>query len=154
VWPSPQKAPTSAPAPKRRVRLTMVATATTWSASVACWRPRRRPSATAESAESISERSLGELEEQPGAPGPGDGGGEGPVSEGEIDRGEAETHRERMGEGAREAIARAEVVEEIRERDRSRHRLSPAREHRDGIVDAGEHHEQVHRGPRGGLRPR
>lgn len=36
VWPSPQNAPTRAPAPKRRVRLTMVATATTWSASVAC----------------------------------------------------------------------------------------------------------------------
>ena len=29
VWPAPQRAPMKAPAPKRRVRLTMVATATT-----------------------------------------------------------------------------------------------------------------------------
>ena len=36
VWPRPQKAPTSAPEAKRPVRLTMLATATTWSASVAC----------------------------------------------------------------------------------------------------------------------
>ncbi len=48
VCPRPQKAPTSAPAPNRRVRATMVATATTWSGSVACWMPKSRPRSIAD----------------------------------------------------------------------------------------------------------
>ena len=51
VWPTPQNAPTSAPAPKRRVRATMVATATTWSGSVACWTPKSRPSSMTDQSE-------------------------------------------------------------------------------------------------------
>jgi hypothetical protein len=53
VCPSPQNAPTSAPEAKRFVRLTMLATATTWSASVACWSPKTKPSASAPRLESI-----------------------------------------------------------------------------------------------------
>jgi hypothetical protein len=44
VCPIPQAAPTSAEPASERCRLTMVATATTWSASVACRMPRMKPS--------------------------------------------------------------------------------------------------------------
>src|SRR5580704_15267066 len=54
VWPTPQNAPTRAPAPKRRVRATMVATAITWSGSVACWTPKSRPSSRIGSGRSVT----------------------------------------------------------------------------------------------------
>ena len=48
VCPSPQDAPTHTLRQMLpRLPLTMVATATTWSASVACLRPSRKPSASA-----------------------------------------------------------------------------------------------------------
>ena len=43
VWPTPQAAPISAELRNERSRLTMVAMATTWSASVACRIPRKKP---------------------------------------------------------------------------------------------------------------
>ncbi len=50
MWPAPQRTPTSAPSVKRRSRVTMVATATRWSGSVACCRPRMKPRKIAERA--------------------------------------------------------------------------------------------------------
>ena len=50
MWPAPQRTPTSAPSVKRRSRVMIVATATRWSGSVACWRPRTKPRKIAESA--------------------------------------------------------------------------------------------------------
>src|SRR5256885_4986375 len=43
VWPIPHRTPTSADFPIERSRLTMVETAMTWSGSVACRMPRRKP---------------------------------------------------------------------------------------------------------------
>ena len=43
VWPMPQSTPISAAAPTRRCRATMVVTAITWSGSVACRMPRKKP---------------------------------------------------------------------------------------------------------------
>src|SRR5579862_197752 len=49
-WPMPQRPPIQAARAKLRSRVTIVVTATTWSASVACRRPRRKPRIPAESA--------------------------------------------------------------------------------------------------------
>ena len=49
VWPAPQRAPIQAAVRMRRSRLTMVETATTWSASVACRMPRTKPRTRIES---------------------------------------------------------------------------------------------------------
>src|SRR6266542_1701430 len=98
--------------------------------------------------------SLREFEEKPGAPRAGDGGGQRPVREHHVAAGQRKPLQPGMGELGLEAIALAEGVEKVGQRDAGRHGLRPARQHRDRIVDAGEHDDEVHGRPRGGLRAR
>jgi hypothetical protein len=64
VWPTPQSKPMRAAPRTLRSRLTMVETATMWSASVACNMPRKNPSTTTGNDCTRAPRSLLNPDEQ------------------------------------------------------------------------------------------
>src|SRR4029453_10725477 len=98
--------------------------------------------------------SLREFEEKPGATRAGDGRGQPPVREHHIEPSEAEAPEPRMRVVRLEAVSLAEGVEEIGQGHGGGYQLHPVGEDGDRIVDAGEHHHEVHRRPRRRLRPR
>src|ERR1700693_5702935 len=91
--------------------------------------------------------SLREFEEKPGAPRPGDGRGQRPVREHDVEAGQRETLEPGMGELRLETITLAEGVEEVGQRDARGHNLRPTGQHGDRVVDAGDHHGEVHGRP-------
>src|SRR6266446_9749131 len=95
--------------------------------------------------------SLREFEEKPGAARAGDGGGQRPVREHDVEAGQREPLEPGVGELGGEAIALTEGVEEIGQRDAGGDGLRPAGQDGDGVVDAREHEGEVHRRPGRGL---
>src|SRR5439155_25331742 len=65
VWPMPQSTPMSAAAPTRRCRATMVVTAITWSGSVACRMPRKKPRRTIDTGVATPFSSSGPRAQEP-----------------------------------------------------------------------------------------
>src|SRR5437867_5761834 len=98
--------------------------------------------------------SLREFEEKPGAARAGDGRGQPPVREHHIERGEGEAPQPCVRVVRLEAISLAEGVQEIGQGHRRGYHLYPVGQDGNRIVDAGEHHHEVHRGPRRRLCPR
>src|SRR3990170_600754 len=97
--------------------------------------------------------SLREFEEKPGAPRAGDGRGQRPVREHDVQAGQRETLEPGMRELSLETIALATGVEEVRQGYAGGDDLRPAGQHGDRIVDTGEHNGEVHGSPGGGLGP-
>src|SRR3989442_6714079 len=95
--------------------------------------------------------SLREFEEKPGAPRAGDGRGQRPVRKHDVEAGQHEALEPGMGKLRLEAVTLAKGVEEVGQRNARGDSLRPAGQHRDRIVDAGEHQREVHRRPGGGF---
>src|SRR5713101_360149 len=98
--------------------------------------------------------SLREFEEKPCAPGAGDGRGQRPVREHDVEAGQQKALEPGMGELSVETVAPAEGVEEIGQRNARGDGLRPAGQHGDRVVDAGEQEREVHRRPGRGLSAR
>src|SRR6266496_4956820 len=82
--------------------------------------------------------SLREFEEEPGASRAGDGRGQRPVREHDVETGQREALEPRVGELGREAVAFAKRVEKIGQRHDGGDGLRPAGQDGDGIVDPRE----------------